>query len=101
MNCLCCGKPLPEDTNGAGWHKSCIKRFFGTKELPQLDLSEQVLETLANESVLKGYTVPGVQKKLSLHLMVQGLPRLTLVDYPAGYISVSYTHLTLPTNREV
>ncbi len=86
MNCLCCGKPLLEDTNRAGWHQSCIKRFFGTKELPQLDLSEQALEELANESTRKGHTVPGAQKKLSLHLMPQGLPRLTLVDTPAGYI---------------
>ena len=86
MNCLCCGKPLPEEANGASWHKRCIKRFFGTKELPELDLSDSVLEKLANESIQKGYTVPGVQKKLSLHLMSEGKPRLTLINYPTGYI---------------
>jgi serine/threonine-protein kinase HipA len=47
-----------------------------------------VLERLAVESTGKGYTVPGVQKKLSLHLSDEdrGHPRLTLVNYPTGYI---------------
>jgi serine/threonine-protein kinase HipA len=45
------------------------------------------LETLATESTGKGYTVPGVQKKLSLHLQLEGdTPRLTLINYPTGYI---------------
>ena len=33
-----------------------------------------------------GYTVPGVQKKLSLHLLAEGKPRLTMMNYPTGYI---------------
>lgn len=86
MNCYCCGKPLKID-NGAHWHGSCIKRFFGTDELPELDLTNTTLETLALESTNKGFTVPGVQKKLSLHLLSEGnKPKLTLVNYPTGYI---------------
>lgn len=68
MNCFCCGKPLPENEAAAGWHNACIRRFFGTSRLPELDLSEQTLQRLVRESTEKGYTVPGVQKKLSLHL---------------------------------
>ena len=86
MNCLCCGKPLPDSAVSSGWHKTCIKRFFGTKEIPEMDISDHALELLATESVSKGYTVPGVQKKLSLHLTPGDKPRLTLIDYPTGYI---------------
>lgn len=87
MNCLCCGKPLRTENTQSGWHKSCIKRFFGTTELPEIAIDEKTLEILATESTSRGYTVPGVQKKLSLHLFSEeSKPRLTLVNYPTGYI---------------
>lgn len=90
MKCLCCNKLL----NGTatpyerevGWHTKCIKNFFGTTVLPELDVSEEALERLAVESTNKGYTVPGVQKKLLLHLSEGKEPRLTLINYPTGYI---------------
>ncbi len=86
MNCLCCGKPISSD-NGSGWHKACIKRFFGTSKLPTIEVDDQTLDHLAAETTRKGFTVPGVQKKLSLHLMSdRKAPRLTLVNYPTGYI---------------
>lgn len=86
MNCLCCGKPLraPDET---GWHKTCIKRFFGTAKLPEIEIDDTTLKHLADETTNKGFTVPGVQKKLSLHLVSDSRkPRLTLVNYPTGYI---------------
>ena len=87
MICLCCGKKLDLNKAQSGWHKSCIKNFFGTTELPEIEIDEKALELLALESTTKGFTVPGVQKKLSLHLFSEGNnPRLTLVNYPTGYI---------------
>ena len=87
MNCLCCGKPLTSEEEKNGWHKRCIKRFFGTEELPQITVDKTTLEMLATESTARGYTVPGVQKKLLLHLHSDpDTPRLTLVNYPSGYI---------------
>lgn len=91
MICLCCGKPIndtaSEQEKSTQWHNRCVKRFFGTKTLPDIDVSEEVLEQLAVESTNKGLTVPGVQKKMSLHLDNSGAtPRLTLVNYPTGYI---------------
>ena len=90
MKCLCCGKPI---TNSAAnvekewcWHKKCVKRFFQTDELPILDITKEQLEILATETVNEGLTVPGVQKKLSLHLSTDLNARLTIVDYPTGYI---------------
>lgn len=86
MNCLCCGKPLKTQDSPYQWHKSCIKSFFGTNKFPDIDVSEEILNQLAIDSTTKGYTVPGVQKKLSLHLTTDNEPRLTLVNYPTGYI---------------
>lgn len=87
MNCLCCGKFLRVEDEQVGWHKRCIKRFFGTSVLPNVEIDEKTLELLAVESTNKGFTVPGVQKKLSLHLISEGKkPRLTLLNYPTGYI---------------
>lgn len=86
MNCLCCGKPLKTE-EPSGWHKSCIRRFFGTSVIPELEIDNDALERLAVETTGKGLTIPGVQKKLSLHLMSEGRrPRLTLVNYPTGFI---------------
>ena len=83
--CLCCGKPLKTET-AHGWHAACVKRFFGTSKFPDIDVSEETLNRLVVESTNKGLTVPGVQKKLSLHLTTGDTPRLTLVNYPTGYI---------------
>lgn len=86
MNCLCCGKPL-RTSNESGWHKACIKKFFGTSKLPEIEIDDKMLNLLATEATSKGFTVPGVQKKLSLHLVSDSnKPRLTLVNYPTGYI---------------
>lgn len=86
MNCLCCGKPLKSE-NETGWHQACVKKFFSTSILPEIEIDEKTLAHLAAESIQKGYTVPGVQKKLSLHLFSETKkPRLTLINYPTGYI---------------
>ncbi|MBE5906815.1 MAG: HipA domain-containing protein [Lachnospiraceae bacterium] len=88
--CLCCGKEIinaKEYEESVAWHERCIKRFFGTKQLPELDCTDETLEKLANLTVNQGLTVPGVQKKLSLHLDSDGKKaRLTVVNYPTGYI---------------
>lgn len=90
MKCLCCGKEFTPKASieelESGWHKKCVKAFFGSSKLPLLDISEETLKRLADESTNKGFTVPGVQKKLSLHLTEGTSPRLTLVNYPTGYI---------------
>ncbi len=86
MKCLCCGKPILLEESSGGWHRRCIRKFFGTDTLPELDLREEALQAYVTESVFKGLTVPGVQRKMSLHLSQQDTPRLTLVNYPTGYI---------------
>lgn len=86
MNCLCCGNPLSENYQ-SHWHNRCIKKFFGTRVLPDIKIDDDTLNRLASETSSRGFTVPGVQKKLSLHLFeADDTPRLTLVNYPTGYI---------------
>lgn len=86
MKCLCCGKPILLEESNHGWHTRCIRKFFGTDVLPELNLREEALQTYVTGTVSKGLTVPGVQRKMSLHLDQQDTPRLTLVNYPTGYI---------------
>lgn len=95
--CLCCGKPLRTE-NEYGWHASCVKAFFGTTKFPDIDVSKEVLNQIAIDNTNKGFTVPGVQKKLSLHLSDEDTPRLTLVNYPTGYILKPQTdeYIALP-----
>ncbi len=90
MKCLCCGKLLKESCSEkerkTQWHNHCVTKFFGTESLPILEVTEEQLEQLANETVNRGLTVPGVQKKMSLHLSKEKNARLTIVNYPTGYI---------------
>lgn len=102
MRCLCCGKEFDKNSKpeelSTGWHNACIRKFFGTNELPIIDISNDTLKNIVDKSIEQGYTVPGVQKKLSLHLSNEAnTPRLTLVNYPTGYIlkpqTNDYPHL--------
>ena len=62
------------------------KSFFGTTSMPVIDLTKEKLQELAEQSVNNKLTVTGVQKKLSLNLERGRTNRLTLINYPAGYI---------------
>lgn len=90
MKCLCCGKEILSGVSISEkdwcWHKKCVKNFFHTKEMPILDVTKEQLEMLASKTVNEGLTIPGVQKKLSLHLSSDTDARLTIVNYPTGYI---------------
>ena len=90
MNCLYCNKPITdsatEHEKAQCWHTKCVKKFFGTTKFPLIDISNENLIEIANESTNKGITVPGVQKKLSLRFEGGNKPRLTLSNYPTGYI---------------
>lgn len=90
MKCLCCNKIIADNASDNekinGWHIKCVKQFFGTSKFPVIDISSKNLVEIARESTNKGFTVPGVQKKLSLHFEGGAKPRLTLSNYPAGYI---------------
>jgi|LSQX01.1.fsa_nt_gb serine/threonine-protein kinase HipA len=54
--------------------------------MPVLEIGENRLLELVHAAVSKGFTIPGIQKKLSLHLSGEPAARLTSVDYATGYI---------------
>ncbi|MCQ2799805.1 MAG: HipA domain-containing protein [Bacilli bacterium] len=87
MKCLYCNKEITSSSNkNSLWHDSCIKKFFGTPSFPELGLTKETIEEYASRNVNEGLTVPGVQKKMSLHLSKEDNPRLTLIGEPTGYI---------------
>ncbi|HPQ46169.1 MAG TPA: HipA domain-containing protein [Clostridia bacterium] len=89
MKCLYCSKelttPFPDEMESS-WHRKCVKDFFGTVKIPYMDISDEQLKEIADSAVNQGITVPGVQKKISLHLSGDEDIRLTIVDYPTGFI---------------
>lgn len=91
MKCLCCGKNIQNpgvQELGCRWHAKCIRAFFGTSSMPQIDLEPEALAELAAAGTEQGRTVAGVQKKMSINLDRSGRkkPRMTVVDHAAGYI---------------
>ena len=104
MKCLCCGKPftkaLTPQEESSGWHDRCVKAFFGTKHLPQTDVSEATLQLLAPDYI-NGLTLlggepfePENQKALLPFL------RRVRASYPKkniwGFSGFTYEELTTP-----
>ncbi len=95
--CLRCMKPIEND-RVSQWHPKCTASFFGTSDLPYIELNDEILEQLARKTVSTGKTIPGVQRKLSLHIVREGnRSHLTVIDHPSGFIlkpqSPEYPHL--------
>lgn len=88
MKCLCCGKEINQTDKGFkfNWHQKCIHNFFGTEQIPVVDVSRQGLKKILEKQLESKESITGVQKKFSLHLLKTASPRLTIVDQPAGYI---------------
>lgn len=83
-NCLFCYQPVEDNSL---YHPSCCKKFFGTKNLPLLQLDKNLLNELAIQTVNKRIAVTGVQPKLSVDLSKGiGTERLTLVGLWGQYI---------------
>jgi len=82
-NCLFCYKTIET----AEYHSSCSKKFFGTAEVPQLELDREKLNKLAQITVNERLALTGVQPKISLTLKGEkGSKRLTLVGLWGDYI---------------
>ena len=101
-NCLYCYKPLSEDDKDL--HVSCIKKFFGTSDVPSLDYTTEQLEELAVQVIKDRTSLTGVQPKLSLHLNKhEGCSRLTIVGLWGAYICKpqTTTFKQLPENEDL
>ena len=75
--CLICYK----DAGDTGFHEKCVKQFFGSKSMPELELNKTLLKKLAEETINKRIAVTGIQPKLSLTIEKVGQKeaRLTIV----------------------
>ena len=69
--CLCCGKPLSGQTEG-GWHRSCLRHFFGKDSIPDLSPLLSDIEEWAATALGRGNAVTGLQKKISFSLESTG-----------------------------
>lgn len=82
-NCLFCYQVV----DSGEYHVTCCKRFFGTSEVPTLELGKEKLNQLAQFTVNERLAITGVQPKLSLSLEGErGNKRLTLVGLWGDYI---------------
>jgi serine/threonine-protein kinase HipA len=76
-----------QDAGDTGYHEKCSKKFFGTLKPPVLELNNQLLKELAEQTINKRIAVTGVQPKLSVSLQKSdGSTRLTIVGLWGEYI---------------
>lgn len=82
-NCLFCYQPVET----GNYHTACSKKFFGTTQVPTLELDKEQLNKLAQITVNERLALTGVQPKISLSLNNDnGNKRLTLVGLWGDYI---------------
>ena len=82
-NCLFCYQPV----ESGEYHSKCSKKFFGTTQVPTLELDQEKLNHLATITVNERLALTGVQPKISLSLNnEEGNKRLTLVGLWGDYI---------------
>lgn len=82
-NCLYCYQPV----ESGEYHTVCSKKFFGTPQVPALELDQEKLNQLGQITVNERLALTGVQPKISLSLNGEkGNKRLTLVGLWGDYI---------------
>lgn len=85
-HCLYCYTPLADET--ADFHSTCIKKFFGTDDLPEFPYTEQGLLELAEDFIRSHKAITGVQPKVSLEIgrPKRAIPKLAIVGLWGDYI---------------
>lgn len=83
-NCLICYR----NAGDREYHEKCVKQFFVTDTMPELELDKDLLKDLAAEFINKRIAVTGVQPKLSLTIKKVGKKnaRLTIVGLWGEFI---------------
>jgi serine/threonine-protein kinase HipA len=90
-----------EDSGDVKYHPTCAKAFFGTAEVPLLQLNNQLIKSMAKKTVNRRIAVTGVQPKLSVTLEKQKEKnRLTIVGLWGEYI-LKPQHVRYPKMPEV
>ena len=99
-NCYFCYQAAGE----AQYHPACAKKFFGTPEVPALQLDDALIEALAKQTVNQRIAVTGVQPKLSLTMQKEkGHSRLTIVGLWGEFIlkPQHHSYLMMPETEDL
>ncbi len=102
MKCLICYNPL--DKSEKNYHKKCLKKEFGLKQMPLININEKELKKSAKELIEANIAITGVQPKLSLWLEEsKSSVRFTIVDSKSNFIikPQSETYQSLPENEDL
>lgn len=86
------------------FHPGCARKFFGTRDVPQLEYRHEDLDRLAEQIIRSQTSLTGVQPKLSLNLNKhEGSSRLTIVGLWGDYIFKPQTedYPQLPENEDL
>ena len=101
--CLYCYEPLTDAERD--FHHKCSKQFFGMNEAPMLSFGKNELKAIAQQIVIRGVTITGVQAKLSLALekIDKQNSRLTIVGLEGNFIlkPSMETFPQLPENEDL
>ncbi len=102
MKCLICYKILGKsDTD---YHKRCLKKVFGLKQMPSINIDEKEFKKYAKKLIEANIAITGVQPKLSLWLeeSKQNI-RFTIVDNKSNFIikPQSEIYRYLPENEDL
>ena len=102
MKCLICYKTL--DNSEIDYHEKCLKKGFGLKQIPLIDVDEKELKTYAKKIIEANIAITGVQPKLSLWLEeTKQKTRFTIVDSKSNFIIKPQSDMyeTLPENEDL
>lgn len=108
--CLFCYKIIDENdlntpAGKSGYHPKCSRKFFGSLEPPELDLTEDKIKEFAEEIIKTQRSVTGVQPKLSLEISKgeNNTRRFTIVGVFGDYILKPQTEQfkNLPENEDL
>ncbi|MBP5560627.1 MAG: HipA domain-containing protein [Muribaculaceae bacterium] len=100
--CLYCYQELEEGQRD--FHPRCVRKFFGTHNVPLLEFRHEDLDRLAEQIIRAQTSLTGVQPKLSLNLNKHGGDsRLTIVGLWGDYIFKPQTddYPQLPENEDL
>lgn len=102
MKCLICYMPLGESE--IDYHEKCLKKEFGLKQMPTVNIDEKELKRYAKELIETKTAITGVQPKLSLWLeeSKQNI-RFTIIENKSNFIikPASEVYDALPENEDL
>jgi serine/threonine-protein kinase HipA len=99
--CYICYEITTEESH---FHSACLKKLFGSEQLPEIAFNNKEIESMGLELVKQKKGIPGVQKKLSLSLTKiadQDRKKLTIVGLLGGEYILKPPTIEYPYMQEI